>query len=821
MLKIYEPFQKANTEKKFKTLFTKLFYRVPYYPKDYVEFCSPMTLCIVRFEDDLTDIDARAACVAQGLYSVRYLITDGTFRPVPNRMHIITRTSGLVLDMQVFSKYLLPPQDKNFDWEVSYKSPCKKLLEALKNDVNVKNCKIYDFSGSLEENDFSMSLNFYLEGRYEVPYFKKVLNEDNCYAVFKTWAEHFGAYLKSEQECVEYFLIDIEKGRSALQNDGTVLFQRDLSKPVQKILPVQEYKMFWLNYEKIQNPETLSHIRKYIHLMSQVELSRLEGDYCTPFKLAQKAAKFLLQKLDKDWYLSGKYRIWDMTAGAGNLEIALPVEALKYCYISTLQKSDADYCKKIFTESTVFQYDYLNDDVESLFSSQTQSRKKMPKKLIEDLNNPEIKWIIFFNPPYEIATNIEEGNDIKLNRGIPLTKIKKIMNSENIGRTNRATVVQFLYRINKEFANRQTTLGFFAKQTYINSANNKEIREKFFDYKFEGGFIFDSQFFKKLEGSSKMPYCFAVWNMSEHIPLKNQEISFKVYDHFFSKIAIKTVKTVSEDIYLRDWITSRRRSLQGMNLPPFSHPLKIAYHTTEQRTKVAKNFVASFVCTGNDFFHRNFTNFLSGAYANPGGISVNAENFERAMIVHAVRRIPPEYWYNIRDQFTQPNKELSMEFICDCVIWSLFSQTNLTVSLSNVVYKNQTYRLKNNFYPWLLAEVSTWECSMPKIKSQIENELEDRFVAIWIGEHFDYFSSEAWEVLAAGQVIYKKFYCRLADLEYREFKIDDWDAGWYQVRMSLEEEDLKILKEPMQKLSEKIFPQFYELGFLRDKVIQF
>ena len=52
-------------------------------------------------------------------------------------------------------------------------------------------------------------------------------------------------------------------------------------------------------------------------------------------------------------------------------------------------------------------------------------------------------------------------------------------------------------------------------------------------------------------------------------------------------------------------------------------------------------------------------------------------------------------------------------------------------------------------------------------------------------------------------------------MDVRRWKIEAWDAGWYQVRNAL---DVKI---NLDALSTKLLPQIYELGFLRDEVKYF
>ena len=244
-----------------------------------------------------------------------------------------------------------------------------------------------------------------------------------------------------------------------------------------------------------------------------------------------------------------------------------------------------------------------------------------------------------------------------------------------------------------------------------------------------------------------------------------------------------------------------------------SSALTVAAKNKDRRDRIAENFLASFMCVANDFTHQNYTALLSAPYVSAGAMSITPENFEQAMIVHMVRRLPKATWLNDRDQFMQPTKELPGEFITDAVIWSLFAPSNQTVSLSNVEYEGEVYRMKNNFYPFELSEIKNWSCSSSGIGMQILRATEDRFAAKWIKNHA--LSSEARAVLNAGREIYKKFYEELSRLNVRKYKIEDWDAGWYQVRMSLN------AKLSLEELSAKLLPQIYELGFLRDEVRYF
>ncbi|MBE8950748.1 MAG: hypothetical protein SR3Q1_09155 [Quinella sp. 3Q1] len=394
-----------------------------------------------------------------------------------------------------------------------------------------------------------------------------------------------------------------------------------------------------------------------------------------------------------------------------------------------------------------------------------------------------------------------------------MTAIQKTMTEENLGQSSQELTAQFIYRISRDFEGKTAYLGMFSKLKYINANADQKLRDKVFRYKFERGFIFDSKNFNGCK--SQFPVGFLIWNLSEHISLEEQEISLEVWENykgnFLVRPAVKTFHAANHNETLNKWIDRPRRTKK---FPPMTSGINIQRGKVHCDT-VSEDFLADFMCMGNDFLHQNWTSILSGAYSGGHAISITAENFEEAMIVHMVRRLPKATWLNDRDQFLQPNKPLSRKFITDAVIWSLFSASNQTASLSDVEYEGEIYQIRNNFYPFELSEVRSWECTSSAIKARLEAATENRFAATWIKNNRADLSSEALAILSAGRDIYKRFYAELDKVDVWRWKIDDWDAGWYQVRMALN------AKLTLDELTNKLEPQIYELGFLRDEVRYF
>ena len=44
----------------------------------------------------------------------------------------------------------------------------------------------------------------------------------------------------------------------------------------------------------------------------------------------------------------------------------------------------------------------------------------------------------------------------------------------------------------------------------------------------------------------------------------------------------------------------------------------------------------------------------------------------------------------------------------DCVVWSVFSDSDNACSLKEVVYKGEIYRVRNQLFPFSKAEAETW-----------------------------------------------------------------------------------------------------------------
>ena len=483
-----------------------------------------------------------------------------------------------------------------------------------------------------------------------------------------------------------------------------------------------------------------------------------------------------------------------MSCGTGNLEYYINKKYHKYLYMSTINDDDIEYCRNNFKDACLFQYDYLNDDIDD----KSFNYNKLPEKLQKDLKNKNIKWLIFINPPY--ATSQVAGTNSKSKRNVSFSKIRYIMHDEKLGEASRELYAQFMFRINQEFINNDNViLAIFSKTNYIKYNNNEKFRNKVCNYKFISGFIFSSSNFDNTSKTTPFPVSFIIWKINSKYNIRNENIILDVSDDEGNIIDKKNYSVVDRNNLLNKWIKRVRTS---HTFVPLSSAIKVKTSGHDIRDKVCEGFIGSLMSCGSDLQKQNLTAIFSAPQASAGSLSITSENFEKAMIIHAVRRVLKVTWLNGSDQFCIPKKELDKNFILDCVVWSLFSTSNQSSSMDNIFYKDKYYKIINQFYPFDYKEVYS-NCKLFKYNN------EKRYAYQYLEENRKYISKESFELIEIGKKLYKFFYSNIEKIDREKFKISLWDTGFWQIRKSLQNSKLasdilKRLKDKRENLKNRI-----------------
>ena len=828
--RLYDVLKDCKKEEEVKAEFCK-FFKMKINALKSIDHYTPTILFEFKYDRNFRNAGTIAHVIAQTMYYARLLKFSLTKCALPPYIGVVDKNEAFFVETKRFSKFY-SSQTSRYDWDRAPSTPCPNLVEdiavALTDEIGLTKSAIplphvYDLAKPAEDEQFVAKCREYLLA--QMSFFdlldKKTITEDNFLDVFEYWDSLFGKYVKNGRKSSEYFLADIEKGKSLKGENGQVLFNVDGASFIPKTLKPKDYAHFWENYEKV-DAKAMMQIRQKSDRITEDFRRRFTGEFFTPVEFAEKGLEYLERTIGKNWWESGEYRFWDMAAGTGNLEFNLPSSALPYCYISTLEEDDAKYCKKIFPAATCFQYNYLEDDISHVAGTMSFGEKpKMPPNLVADLANPKLKWIVFINPPFATANKRDGGLGKTSKDTVSKTTIREWMNREDFGEASRELFTQFLFRISKEFAERDAHLCMFSKLKYLNSNNDQRIRDGFFQYAYQRGFIFPIKCFYGAKGN--FPVGFLVWNLGKKKHLKDQTLTLDVFNADVEKIGTKIVPSVERTAMLNKWCPRPKWDGHSV-MPMFSSALNQQLENKDQRDHIAPGFLFSVVSKGDDFQNQNGVCILSAPYANAGAFSVTPENFEKAVVLHAVKKLEKATWTNDRDAFYAPTEELSDEFIADCAVWTAFAASNYAVALKDVPYQGAVYQIRNNLYPFLLDEVKTWPCGNSDLTAQLLAANEDRFLAKWLNGRT--LSSEAQEVMSAAKSLYRKFYAEIANTNWMDAKIETWDVGHYQIGKALREvglasEEFAALKQAHDALRSKLLPKVYEYGFLNPDVEYF
>ncbi len=791
------------------------YFNIKYNTSNRHDLYTPQVLFEFKTDKNFHNIKALSTILAQSLYYIRRLKYIEVEKYIPFFICLADKNEASITETNKWSNYY---SNDTYDWERPASNPDPKLIDHLVKEPETGNLHVYKVTQKGEHLAFKKNLDAALSPQMIMDFGdKKVINEENFEAVFEHWKNVIGKYIVNGHKTSFYFLANIQREKVIIdkENNRVVFTFEDKNSKTQKIL-MKDYDYFWNVYEYVSKPETINGIHSKLDRLTDENQRRFEGEFFTPLRFGKKAIHYLDEVLEKNWYKSGKYRIWDMASGTGNLEYHLPAESYKYLYMSTLHSGEVDHLIKVFPSATCFQYDYLNDDVQYVFNKEKlpfEPTWKLPQKLRKELADPNITWIVFINPPFATAQVGGAKGDSK--KGVSKTRVELVMDQENAGHVKRELFAQFMFRIVNELP-KNTYLGMFSKLKYLNAPDSIDFRDSFFNYKYENGFLFKSTTFNGVKG--KYPIGFLIWNLSK--PSETRIVDIDISNEQAETIGIKHLQLIKKKDVLNNWFP-RPSNSNDYILPPLSNGITVKKGNMDTRHRARPDFLASVCSNGNDFQHAKYVVILSSPNASAGAFSVIQENFEKALTLHAVKKIPKQTWLNDRNQFVIPHTESNKEFTNDCVIWSLFSSSNETTALKNISYLGNSYDIKNNFFPFKIEEIKHWDIKEPDFRQQILRD-ENRFVADWISN--TELSDEAKLVLEKSRVVYKLFYASINQMATNKWKIDSWDTGWYQIRRCMAEHnigssELKELSKANEKLACKILPQIEEFGFLdKDEV---
>lgn len=637
------------------------------------------------------------------------------------------------------------------------------------------------------------------------------ITPDNLKQVFDKWVKMIGNEIndiKEDDYALLFFSDIMSDGTQSTNNDlpAQLLYKGTspvfaLAGKIYELNSKEGYRQFWAIYHRPPKEEYRNYLLERKDSLIPLDEKSYTGAYYTPLNVVDKAYDKLAKTLGKNWQQN--YIVWDMCCGVGNLEVKHSNP--RNIFMSTLDIDDIDIMKatKTCMAATRFQYDYLNDDITDFGTIDYSLTNKIPQGLRQAITEGK-KILVLINPPYAEATNAKTVNGGENKSDVAKTKFAATSMKE-YGKASNELFTQFVARIAQEIPS--ATIAMFSKMKYVNAPNFEKFREVW-KSKYLDGFIVHSKAFDDLKGN--FPIGFLIWK-TEMLSTKRidiTEINTEVLDKNTQPIGEKLFYNLPNKSFLNIWV--KRPKVNKIEVIP----LKNAIVPTPGKARVSNwsdNAIAYMYCGVNDIQHATQqTVIFSSPYGGGNGFYINPENLWQAAIVFSVRRLVKPTWLNDRDQFLIPSEPLTEDFKIDCLIWMLFSGSNLTASANDLEWKDKKWSIVNHFIPFTEEEVGATRFESDFMVQYLKNKR---------------LSKEAKAVLDEGKKLWKAFFL-INDVRNvkDELKLNRSDVGWYQIRNALKKRNesgdyiyisFKPFEEAYKTLTEKLHPQVYELGFLK------
>lgn len=727
---------------------------------------------------------------------------------LPTFLCVIDREQAALME----TKYALDAiKDKNLDWpskkSLSASSVSHKFIREISNYIGT-HYVLYDMK--THESEFLESAKTAIKENKIV---RVQITPNNIRQVFDKWCEAIGVEIEGvprDDYALLFFADIMNDGRKSVQSDLPARLFYDGDDPVFSLKgqtyylsSTAGYKSFWSIYHRPPAKEHRNELLERRDALLPINARDFKGAFYTPLQVVDKAYEYLEKILGKTWQKN--YVVWDMCCGVGNLEVKHSM--YRNIFMSTLDKADIDIIKSTRTcvGATIFQYDYLNDDIRDDGSIDYSLTGKMPKELKEAIRNKKKKILILINPPYAEATNFDNiadgyrGEKAKNKSGVAsLSKVHKTMMA-GYGKAANEISSQFLVRLTKEIPN--ATVAMFCTTKYISAENFEEFRSCW-PSEYLGGFLCPSWLFDGLSG--KFPISFLIWKMgaAKEFP---KDVLVDVFDEKLEYLFQKRFYATNKNQLLNKWF-KRVRSDKDLPVVPLKNAVSVSTSKAYIQTW-AKDAIAYLHCNSNDMQHaEQMTSLYSSVFGSAHGLYVTRENFEKVAMTFVARRIEKPTWLNDRDQFYKPIKDVPKEFITDCVVWMVFNRCNKTASSDDLMWEGKKWKLTNHFIPFYEQDVGA------------PGKFESYFLQDWLSKQT--LSKEAKDVISQAKDLWELYFSEKPEKKLRdEYCVTNSSVGWFQVRRILAEihgedvfEDFNVA---YSELTTKLHSQVYEFGFLR------
>lgn len=558
------------------------------------------------------------------------------------------------------------------------------------------------------------------------------------------------------------------------------------------------FESFFSHFSREYTPQQREHLTAVVDRLVQDVTRRKQGEFFTPTIWVDKAHEYIASVFGEDW--KEKYVVWDPAWGTGNLTRDYKFKEL---YVSTLGYSDIQTAEQMGynPEAVKFQFDFLNDDFDFL-----------PKGLKDAIESGK-QIIVLMNPPYGRSSSGKKGGR-QSTTGLSTTDVNSEMVRNNVGKASSQLYCQFIYRLSNMGVD---NICMFTPPLYLTGQSMKKFRNNLFlNYEFKGGFIMDSANFADVKS----------WGLTFSMISKgnkNNIFTFDILkeDKTFSieNLGQKTLYNTDDKKALNDWY--KEKPLRKVDFPGTTNGINIV---NKHKSALSEDSFGWFYADSNTV-EKNPTNvsLFSLGFSHGQGCNITKGNFDKIITSFSSRKTIKSDWVNQKDEYLIPDEEHEgfNEFKRDSLIFSLFHIHSFQTSLRQVLYKDQLWDIKNQFF-WMSKEEMTNLANnggYPELYNDARTD-SDRYVSdLLFGEQriYDQLSDEAKDVLDSASNLVRLSFGMRRNFADDTNHLNSWDAGYAQLKLLWKEyypEQFKEFRSKYKVLEDKMRPMVYELGFL-------
>jgi len=760
-------------------------------------------LCEFKKESDFSKKLDRSVALAQVIVYIKKFELIG--QKLPNVILIADRNEWFVLHTNDVFKYL----NIDIDWSIAPSSANtnKQLMDMLMDDETIN-----PFVFSISQLDMVIDK---IKDLAKNIVRKIPITPHNITEVFSYFEKNvLGKHNLNTNELANLFVqILINPDDNCLH--GAKKRKTIVSKSFNEI-PVktrESFESFFSHFSDEYTPRQKENLTAVVDRLVQDIIRRKQGEFFTPTIWANKAHEYITSIYGEDW--KDKYVVWDPAWGTGNLT---RYHRFKELYVSTLNYSDIQTATQMGfnPEAVKFQFDFLNDDYDFL-----------PKGLRDAIDcGREI--IVLINPPYATANVMGNNSDHK--EGVAKTKMNEMMINEGWGKSSQNLYSQFFYRLTKlQEINKKIKIAVFCKPLYLTGDAYCDFRNLFFNYfGFEKGFLFEASNFSDV--AKGWGINFAIFSEKTNniktsfihdLIKKDGDLIKNGEEEKLITYGIKTLYNTDGLNQASKWVREELKGLKTFDAPQIS-----------SATIVKPNGIGTIVNGALGYLLNNANNvgsnsqqvcFFTGTCSKAHGLSVIPKNFYKCVSLFAGRKMISNDWINDKDEYLAPNEdhEQYQQFTNDSIVHSLFNNSSQQSSLRQVMYKDQLWDIKNEFF-WMSKE-EMMNLANDTNYTELYNDARtdnNRYVYnLLFGEQniYEQLSPDAKLVLDKATELTRISMNMRSHFADDQNQLNSWDAGYAQLKLVWKEyfpEEFKEFRQLYKNLEDRMRPLIYELGFL-------